>query len=111
MPRSPVPGEAPLDPVGVSKIALVRNVTLGTLTNEQHMDAMIDTGSTYCIVAPSIARALGFHSSDRIGEEPTHHTIGGRVLMDLYRLEYLKVGSAKAYRVTFGVHTTVPGTR
>lgn len=110
MPRSPVPGEAPLDPAAVSKIALVRNVTFGTLTTEQHLDAMIDTGATHCIVPPSIARALGFHSSDRIGTEPTS-TVGGQVLMDLHRIEYLRVGSAKAYRVVFAVHNTIPGTR
>jgi predicted aspartyl protease len=90
VPRSPVPGEASLDPVAASKIALVRNVTLGTLTNEQHLDAMIDTGATYCIVPPSNARVLGFHSSDRIGTELTN-TVGGQVSMDLHRIQYLKV--------------------
>jgi predicted aspartyl protease len=109
MSRTPVPGEAQLDP-RARTIALVRNVTLGTLIIEQHLDAMIDTGATHCIVPPSTARALGFEPSNRIGREQTN-TVGGQVEMDIHWLEYLKVGSAKAYRVTCGVHTTVPGTR
>jgi len=31
--------------------------------------------------------------------------------MDLHRLEYLRVGSAKAYSVMFAVHNTVPRAR
>jgi len=89
---------------------MVRNATLGTLANEQHLDALIDTGATYCIVPPSTARALGFHSGDRIRAE-TISVIGGQVEMDLHMLAYLKVGSAKAYRVMFGVYNAVPGAR
>lgn len=97
MSRSPVPGEAQLDP-RAKKIALVRNATLGTLTTEQHLDALIDTGATYCIIPPSNARALGFNSGNRIGREKVA-TVGGQIEMDMHSLEYLKVGSARAYRV------------
>jgi hypothetical protein len=37
--------------------------------------------------------------------------IGSRVEMDLHMLAYLKVGSAKAYRVMFGVYNAVSGAR
>lgn len=89
---------------------MVRNVTLGTLTTEQHLDALIDTGATHCIVPPSTARVLRFDSGNLIGRERVN-TVGGQVEMEMYRLEYLKVGSAKAYRVKFGVYKTVPRTR
>ena len=94
----------------MSRIALVRNVALGTLTTEYHLDAMIDTGTTDCIVPPSIARALGFYPENRIRRQPTN-TLGSQVQMDLHRLEYLRVGSAKAWNVRVGVHTTMPGSR
>jgi predicted aspartyl protease len=110
VPRSPVPGEAQLDPTWLSQIALVNNVTLGTLTTEHHLDAMIDTGATDCIVPPSIARVLGFHSGNRIRRQRTN-TLGSQVEMDLHRLHYLRVGSAKAWNVRFGVHTTMQGSR
>jgi hypothetical protein len=41
-------------------MAVVQNVTLGTLTDEIHLDAVIDTGSTLCVVPPIFARQLGF---------------------------------------------------
>jgi predicted aspartyl protease len=107
--RSPVPGEAPLDP-RARKIALVRNATLGTLTTEHHLDALIDTGATYCIIPPSTARVLGFNSSNRVGRERVT-TVGGQIEMDMHWLEHLKVGSARAYRVQFGVYNTVPSAR
>ena len=31
--------------------------------------------------------------------------------MDMHRLEYVKLGTAKAYSVVFGAHDTFPGTR
>lgn len=89
---------------------LVRNVTLGTPTTEQHLDALIDTGATYCIVPPSIARVLGFNSGNRIGTEKTN-IVGSQVEMDVHRLEYVRVGSAKAWSVMFAVYNAVPRTR
>lgn len=109
MSRSPVPGEAQLDP-RARRIALVRNATLGTLTTEQHLDALIDTGATYCIIPPSTARVLGFNSGNWAGRERVS-TVGGQIEMDMHWLEHLKVGSAKAYRVQFGVYNTVPDAR
>jgi hypothetical protein len=37
--------------------------------------------------------------------------VGSQVEMDMHRLEYVKVGSAKAYSVLFGAHDTFPNTR
>jgi predicted aspartyl protease len=108
--RSPIPGEAQMDGGRARKIVLVRNVTLGTLTTEQHLDALIDTGATHCIVPPSIARVLGFRSSNRIRTQTTN-IVGSQVEMDVHRLEYLKVGSAKAWSVMIAVYNAVPRTR
>jgi hypothetical protein len=44
-------------------MAVVQNVTLGTLTDEIHLDAVIDTGSTLCVVPPIFARQLGLWMS------------------------------------------------
>ena len=89
---------------------LVRNVVFGTLTTEQHLDTLIDTGATYCIIPPSTARALGFNSGNKVGRERVS-AVGGQVEMDMHWLEFLKVGSAKAYRLKTGVYNTVPGAR
>ena len=110
MPRSPVPGGAPLEPRYLPNATVVRNVTLGTLTNEIHVDAMIDTGSTFCVVPTIFARALGFNPTNRLHRRPVY-VVGRQVQMDMHRLEYVKVGSAKAYGVIFGAHDTFPGSR
>ena len=110
MPRSPVPGEAPLVPRYLPNAPIVHNVTLGTLTNEIHVDATIDTRSTICVVPRSIARALGFHSGNRLRKRSVN-VVGSQVEMDIHRLEYVKVGSAKVYSVFFGAHNTFPNSR
>lgn len=45
---------------------MVQNVTLGTLTDEIHLDAVIDTGSTLCVLPPIFAGQLGFSPSNRL---------------------------------------------
>jgi predicted aspartyl protease len=74
-------------------VAIVRNITLATMTNEIHVDALIDTGATMCVVPPSIASALGFGSHNR---QRDVNVVGDQVKMDMHRLDYMKVGSAKA---------------
>lgn len=37
--------------------------------------------------------------------------VGSYVQMDMHRLEWVRVGSAKAYSVIFGVHDTFPNSR
>jgi predicted aspartyl protease len=84
---------------------IVRNITLATITREIHVDALIDTGASMCVVPPSIATALGFKPRDRLRQRDVN-VVGGQVKMDMHRLEYMKVGSAKAYNVVFGVYST-----
>ena len=109
MRRSPVPGEAPLLS-RVRTMAVVQNVTLGTLTDEIHLDAVIDTGSTLCVV-PIFARQLGFNSSNRLEGGLVRVIGGGTVQMDKHRLERVRVGSAMAYDVEIGVQNTFAGSR
>jgi predicted aspartyl protease len=89
--RSPVPGEAPLVPRFLAQGAtIVHNITLATMTSEMHVDAMIDTGASICVVPPSIARALGFESHNRLRQRRVN-VVGGQVKMDMHRLQYMKV--------------------
>ena len=74
---------------------IVNNITLATITSEIHVDALIDTGASICVVPPSIARALGFEPSDRLRQRRVN-VVGGQVQMDIHRLEYMKVGSANS---------------
>lgn len=90
---------------------MVQNVTLGTLTDEVHLDAVIDTGSTLCVVPPVFARQLGFDSNNRLEGGLVRVIGGGTVQMDRHRLEWVKVGSAKAYNVDIGVQNTFAGSR
>jgi predicted aspartyl protease len=93
----------------VASMAVVENVTLATLSDEVHLDAVIDTGATVCVVPPIFARALGFDSSNRLGGGPVQVIGGGSAEMDIHRLEWVKVGSAKAYDVEIGVANTFAG--
>ena len=47
-------------------MVVVENVTLSTLYDEVHLDAVIDTGSTLCVVPPFYAGQLGFDYSNRL---------------------------------------------
>jgi hypothetical protein len=40
---------------------------LGVTGGEQYVDALVDTGSTYCIVPRRMARLLGFNKDNRLG--------------------------------------------
>lgn len=84
---------------------IVNNITLATMTSEIHVDALIDTGASMCVVPPSISDALGFEPRNRLRQRRVN-VVGGQVNMDMHRLEDMKVGSAKAYNVVFGVYST-----
>jgi predicted aspartyl protease len=84
---------------------MVNNITLATMTSEIHADALIDTGASICVVPPNISRALGCEPSDRLQRQLVN-VVGGQAWMDIHRLDYMKVGSAKAYSVLFGVYST-----
>lgn len=87
---------------------IVHNITLATMTNEIHIDAMIDTGASICVIPHSIASALGFEPHNRLRQRRVN-VVGSQVKMYMHRLQYMKVGSAKAYVVSFGVYNTFPG--
>jgi hypothetical protein len=110
MPRSPVPGEAVMNP-RVTRMAVVQNVALATLFDEVHVDAVIDTGATLCIVPPIFARQLGFDSSNGLRGGPIRVIGGSTVQINEHRLEWVRVGSAMAYDVEIGVCTTFAGSR
>lgn len=84
-------------------------MVLSTFADEIHVDAVIDTGSTLCVVPPIFARQLGFERSNRLQGGPANVIGGGSVQMDVHRLEWVRVGSAKAYDVKIGVQTTFAG--
>ena len=96
---SPVPGEALLVPRRLSYGGtVVNNITLATMTNEIYVDALIDTGASLCIVPPNVSRALGFESRNRLRQRRVL-VVGGEAKIDVHRLEYMKVGSARAHNV------------
>ena len=96
---APVPGEAKLEP-GRRTLAVVQNVTLGVMTGEQRIDAVYDTGATYCVVPRRTARRLGFTEENRLRSVSTS-VVGGDERMDLHTMEFVKAGTAMAYRVDF----------
>jgi predicted aspartyl protease len=107
VPRLSVPGEAPLVPRVT--LPVVRNVTLATEAAEVHLDAVIDTGSTLCIVPPFFASQFGFDYSNRLEGGPLKVIGGGSVETNVYMLESVQVGSAKVYEVKIGVQETFDG--
>ena len=90
-------------------MVIVRNVALGTFSDEVHVDAVIDTGATLCVVPPIFGRLLGFNHSNRLEGGPVNVIGGGSVEMDVHRLEWVRVGTAKAYDVKMGVSRTFAG--
>ena len=110
MRRSPVPGEAPLAARYLPSGTVVHNITLATMTSEIHVDALIDTGASICVVPPPIAHALGFGPHNRLRRRRVN-VVGGQAWMDVHRLEYVKVGSAKAYGLLFGAYEAFPDPR
>jgi predicted aspartyl protease len=100
VPPISVPGKASIEPSpGAKSVVLIRNTVLGVSPKELHVDAILDTGATHCIVSPHIAKLLGFHKGNRLGVERTSVVGGGERKLDRHRLEYVRVGTAKAYNV------------
>ena len=90
-------------------MAVVRNVALGTYSSSVHLDAVIDTGATLCIVPPIFARLLGFDSSNRLRGGPIKVIGGSTVHIDEHRLEVVRVGSARVFGIRMGVARTFEG--
>jgi len=103
MPSLPVPGKATIDSSpGAKSVVFIRNISLGAGSKQLHTDAVLDTGATHCIVSPDVAKLLGFNKGNRLGAE-TIHVVGGRQRLDRHRLDYVKVGTARAYGVSLRV--------
>ncbi|CAA9464999.1 MAG: hypothetical protein AVDCRST_MAG58-3342 [uncultured Rubrobacteraceae bacterium] len=77
---------------------MVRKVALGVIGGEQYVDALVDTGSTYCIVPRRMARLLGFDKGNRLGTKRVS-VVGGWRTMDRHRLERIRVGTARVHGV------------
>ena len=96
---SPIPGKVGIDPnAAAESVLLVRKVALGVIGGEQYVDALVDTGSTYCIVPRRMARLLGFDKSNRLGTRWVS-VVGGWRTMDRHRLERIRVGTARVHGV------------
>ena len=74
------------------------------------MDALLDTGATYCVVPASVAFSLGFNEENRLGKQ-TVNVVGGRLDMDLHKPDYVRAGTAQVYRVSFCVGDLGPASR
>lgn len=79
---------------------MIRNVALGVMNGEHHVDALLDTGATFSVIPSPVARILGFNKGNRLGTEWVD-VVGSRKQMDRHRLEYVRVGSARVSRVIF----------
>jgi len=84
----------------VSSLAVLRNVALGVVDGQQRIDAVLDTGATYCVVPARVSGLLGFGPENRLGEVDLN-VVGGHKRFDRHALEYVRVGTATAYRVEF----------
>ncbi|MBA2691662.1 MAG: retroviral-like aspartic protease family protein [Rubrobacter sp.] len=106
MARSPVPGEAEFRRVFGGLLA-VSGIYL-TVHKETRADAILDTGSTFCVISQDIADRLGLTEDDRRGTQ-RNMIVGGRItLMNRYRLDSIQAGSARAYYVDLLVGDALP---
>ena len=99
---TPIPGRASIDPSPGSKsLVVIRNVTLSTMSDKIHVDAILDTGATHCIVPPNVAEVLGFRKGNRLGVHKYNVVGGMKRSADRHCLEHVKVGTARAHRISF----------
>jgi clan AA aspartic protease (TIGR02281 family) len=97
---SPIPGKVGIDPSAAAEsVLLVRKVALGVIGGEQYVDALVDTGSTYCVVPRRMASLLGFNKGNRLGTTRVS-VVGGWRTMDRHRLERIRVGTARVHGVS-----------
>ena len=62
--------------------------------------AVLDTGATFCVVPRDVAVLLGFSKENRLGTCPVN-VVGGVKKRDRHTMEYVRAGTAMAYRVDF----------
>jgi len=65
---------------------------------------LLDTGASYCVIAPALARELALPPT---GSFATVHTANGRVRAPVVRLRVLELGGTRALDVQAIVHDAV----
>jgi len=65
---------------------------------------LLDTGASYCVIAPSLARELALAPT---GSFATVHTANGAVRAPVVRLRLLELGTTRAHDVQAIVHDAV----
>jgi hypothetical protein len=108
MPTASIPGEAAFIRAARG-LVVIRNVRLGLQDRETRVDALLDTGSVYCVIPEFIARQLSLRPSERLGAERVRGVLGYSATMDRHRLEYVRVGTAQAHGVNILVGEAVLG--
>ncbi len=98
MTRSPVPGEARVE-IAAGRLPVISNVVLAAQGEELTIDAILDTGSTHCVIPHQQAMRLGLTSENRLGIHRIRGIGGFVTTMDRHRLQFVQVGAARAYEV------------
>lgn len=89
---------------------LLRYVRLDNILGKRHVDALLDTGATFCAVSTSVAFSLGFNEGNRLSKQMVH-VVGGRMEIDSHKLEYVRASTVSICRVSFCVGDLDPASR
>ncbi len=109
MARSPVPGEAKIGRA-FGNLLVAYDVIFYANEQNTRADAILDTGSTFCVISQDIADRLDLRKEDRRGTQ-RNMIVGGRIaLMDRHRLSSIRIGTARAYDVDCLVGYGLPRT-
>lgn len=73
------------------------------------MEAILDTGSTHCMIPRLQATLLGFSLENRLGAQRIQGVGESIIIMDRHRFEYVQVGTTRAYGVDLLVGDAIPG--
>jgi aspartyl protease family protein len=92
------PGSVPLRGDGTSWMVQV------TINGRAQGLFLLDTGASYCVIAPALARELGLPPT---GSFATVHTANGAVRAPVVRLRSLELGDIHAHDVQAIVHDAV----
>lgn len=96
--RVSLPGEVPLRGDGTTWMV---DATLNGRTRGLFL---VDTGATYCVIAPALARQLALAPT---GTSIEIHTANGPVRAPVVRLRTLELGDTRAHDVQAIVHDAV----
>jgi len=94
--------------VGGREVALQGNgkswIVSATLNGSVSGLFLLDTGASYCVISPTVARRLGLRAT---GEQTTLATANGLVHAPLVTIRYFDLGSNRARDVRTVVHDSV----